>query len=121
MVEPVQGRIIIDGLDIAKMGLHDLRSNITIIPQDPVLFSGSLRFNLDPFQRYSDVEIWRALEYANLKEFAQAQPARLDYRITEGGDNIRWVPLTPVALSLLSSPTVRFTLQRRSAATRVLG
>jgi len=88
MIEPTQGRIIIDGVDIARLGLHDLRSNITVIPQDPVLFSGSLRFNLDPFNRYSDVEIWRALEYANLREFARAQPARLEYRITEGGDNI---------------------------------
>jgi ABC-type multidrug transport system fused ATPase/permease subunit len=89
MIEPTQGRIIIDGVDIARLGLHDLRSNITVIPQDPVLFSGSLRFNLDPFNRYSDVEIWRALDYANLREFARAQPARLEYRITEGGDNIR--------------------------------
>lgn len=89
MIEPIDGRILIDGLDIAQMGLHDLRSNITIIPQEPVLFSGTLRFNLDPFECYNDEEIWRALEYANLQEFAESHPQKLFHGITEGGDNIR--------------------------------
>jgi ABC-type multidrug transport system fused ATPase/permease subunit len=89
MIEPTDGRITIDGVDIATLGLHDLRSNITIIPQDPVLFSGTLRFNIDPFHRYSDDELWSALDYANLKEFTLALPQRLDHEITEGGDNIR--------------------------------
>lgn len=53
LVEPAEGRIIIDGLDITQMGLHDLREKLTIIPQDPVLFSGSMRMNLDPFKRVS--------------------------------------------------------------------
>ncbi|CAJ0610184.1 unnamed protein product [Cylicocyclus nassatus] len=88
MVEPAAGRIIIDGIDIARLGLHDLRSHLTIIPQDPVLFSGTLRFNLDPFQTHSDDEIWHALELANLKPFAQSQPSKLDHEITEGGENI---------------------------------
>uniref|UniRef100_A0A915D418 Uncharacterized protein n=1 Tax=Ditylenchus dipsaci TaxID=166011 RepID=A0A915D418_9BILA len=88
MIEPVEGSIIIDGIDIGTLGLHDLRSNITIIPQDPVLFSGTLRFNLDPFNRHSDADVWRALEYANLKEYAESQPTRLYHEITEGGDNI---------------------------------
>ncbi|KAI1722936.1 ABC transporter transmembrane region domain-containing protein [Ditylenchus destructor] len=88
MIEPAGGHLIIDGIDISSLGLHDLRSNITIIPQDPVLFSGTLRFNLDPFNRHKDEEIWRALEYANLKEFAEANPAKLEHEITEGGDNI---------------------------------
>lgn len=51
MIEAAEGSIHIDDKDISKIGLHDLRSNITIIPQDPVLFSGTLRFNLDPFDR----------------------------------------------------------------------
>jgi len=89
MIEPTEGRIMIDGINISNIGLHDLRSNLTIIPQDPVLFSGSLRFNLDPFNRYSDNEIWKALDYANLKEFAHGQPGKLEYEITEGGANIR--------------------------------
>jgi ABC-type multidrug transport system fused ATPase/permease subunit len=88
MIEATQGRIIIDGIDISKLGLHDLRQAITIIPQDPVLFSGSLRFNLDPFGRHTDADIWKALEYANLGDFARSQPHKLDHEISESGDNI---------------------------------
>ena len=89
MIEPADGKIVIDGVNISNLGLHDLRSNLTIIPQDPVLFSGSLRFNLDPFNRYCDNEIWSALEHANLKEFAYSHPGKLEHEITEGGANIR--------------------------------
>ena len=53
-MEAAKGSIVIDGLDIASLGLHDLRSRITIIPQDPVLFSGTLRMNLDPCDEYDD-------------------------------------------------------------------
>lgn len=88
MIEPVEGRIYIDGIDITNIGLHDLRGHITIIPQDPVLFSGTLRFNLDPFRRHTDEDIWNALEMANLKAFALAQTAQLEHEITEGGENI---------------------------------
>lgn len=56
------GQILVDGVDTGVLGLHDLRKSISIIPQDPVLFSGSLRFNLDPFDEKSDVEMWNALE-----------------------------------------------------------
>jgi len=88
MIEATEGRIVVDDVDIGMIGLHDLRSHITIIPQDPVLFSGTLRFNLDPFGRHSDAEIWRAIEYANLKEFAEHQAERLHHVISEGGENI---------------------------------
>jgi len=88
ILEAAGGRISIDGLDIAKIGLGDLRSKLTIIPQDPVLFSGSLRINLDPFERYSDSDIWRALELAHLREFARSLPAGLNHTISEGGDNL---------------------------------
>ncbi|XGW29325.1 hypothetical protein V3C99_008832 [Haemonchus contortus] len=88
LIEPSSGKIVIDGVDISKIGLHDLRSNITIIPQDPVLFSGTLRFNLDPFRRNSDVEIWKALEVAHLKPFISSLHGALDYEISEGGENI---------------------------------
>ncbi|EGT32255.1 hypothetical protein CAEBREN_05120 [Caenorhabditis brenneri] len=88
MIEPVTGRILIDGIDNSKIGLHDLRSNITIIPQDPVLFSGTLRFNLDPFSTYSDDELWRALELAHLKNFVSSLPNELLYEISESGDNL---------------------------------
>ncbi|GMT31383.1 hypothetical protein PFISCL1PPCAC_22680, partial [Pristionchus fissidentatus] len=88
MIEPAEGQILIDGVNIATLGMHDLRSNLTIIPQDPVLFSGTLRFNLDPFGRYGDDDLWRSLEMANLREFAAGKTDGLDHEITEGGENI---------------------------------
>ncbi|VDM45482.1 unnamed protein product [Toxocara canis] len=88
MVEAAEGEILIDDINIATLGLHDLRSNLTIIPQDPVLFSGSLRFNLDPFRLYDDHEIWTALELAHLKSFASGLPNGLNHVISEGGENI---------------------------------
>lgn len=56
-----EGSILVDNLDINKMGLHELRSKISIIPQEPVLFSGTMRKNLDPFDEYSDHALWNAL------------------------------------------------------------
>ncbi|XP_076852211.1 multidrug resistance-associated protein 1 isoform X2 [Brachyhypopomus gauderio] len=88
IIEAAEGRIQIDGVNIADMGLHDLRSRITIIPQDPVLFSGSLRMNLDPFDRYSDEEVWRALELAHLKSFVSGLPDKLQHECSEGGENL---------------------------------
>ncbi len=101
MIEPAEGKIVIDGVDVSTIGLHDLRGQLTIIPQvtvdtrikisfqDPVLFSGTLRFNLDPFKRYGDKQIWEVLELANLKAFASDLQGGLDHLISEGGDNIR--------------------------------
>ncbi|XP_029433021.1 multidrug resistance-associated protein 1-like isoform X2 [Rhinatrema bivittatum] len=86
--EAAEGEIIIDGVNIAKIGLHDLRFKITIIPQDPVLFSGSLRMNLDPFDKYSDEEIWTALELAHLKNFVVDLPDKLNHECSEGGENL---------------------------------
>nr|XP_026483252.1 multidrug resistance-associated protein 1 isoform X3 [Vanessa tameamea] len=88
IVEAMSGRILIDGIDISTIGLHQLRSRITIIPQDPVLFSGSLRMNLDPFGVYTDEEIWRSLEHAHLKSFVQGLQAGLLHEISEGGENL---------------------------------
>ncbi|KAL1787419.1 canalicular multispecific organic anion transporter 1 [Sigmodon hispidus] len=88
ILESAGGQIIIDGVDIASIGLHDLRGKLTIIPQDPVLFSGSLRMNLDPFNKYSDEEIWKALELAHLKSFVEGLQLRLYHEVTEGGDNL---------------------------------
>ncbi|KAF6122856.1 ATP binding cassette subfamily C member 1 [Phyllostomus discolor] len=86
--ESAEGEIIIDNVNIAKIGLHDLRFKITIIPQDPVLFSGSLRMNLDPFSQYSDEEVWTSLELAHLKNFVSGLPDKLNHECAEGGENL---------------------------------
>lgn len=57
--------------------------------QDPILFSGSLRMNLDPFGQYSDEEVWTALELAHLKNFVSALPDKLNHECAEGGENLR--------------------------------
>jgi ATP-binding cassette subfamily C (CFTR/MRP) protein 1 len=88
IIESSGGEILIDGHDISKLGLHALRSRLTIIPQDPVLFSGTLRMNLDPFNTYSDDDIWRALEHAHLKHFVKGLPAGITHEISEGGENL---------------------------------
>ncbi|XP_054838697.1 ATP-binding cassette sub-family C member 2 isoform X2 [Eublepharis macularius] len=88
ILEAAGGKILIDGLDIATLGLHDLRRNLTIIPQDPILFSGTLRMNLDPFDQYSDEEVWRALELAHLKSYVHDLPERLLHLVSEAGENL---------------------------------
>ena len=90
LIEAAEGEIVIDGVDVSKIGLHDLRSALTIIPQDPVLFSGTLRFNLDPFEKCTDGQIWKALELAHLKEMASSFEKGLSHHISEGGENIRY-------------------------------
>lgn len=87
IIEPASGRITIDGVDIAVIGLADLRSQLTIIPQDPVLFSGSIRQNLDPFDEHDDASVWMALERSHLKAHIQAQPDGLASPVSEGGEN----------------------------------
>ena len=88
MIESVEGSIFIDDVDINKIGLHDLRHKLTIIPQDPVIFSGTIRMNLDPFGTYSDSDLWKALELAHLKEFIKESDKQLEFECTEGGDNL---------------------------------
>ena len=88
IIEAAGGSISIDGINIADLGLHPLRSRLTIIPQDPVLFSGTLRMNLDPFNTYSDEEVWAALEHAHLKAFVKSLAAGLEHEASEGGENL---------------------------------
>ncbi|KAM8869402.1 multidrug resistance-associated protein 1-like isoform 3-T3 [Spinachia spinachia] len=88
ILEAANGQIFIDGINIAEIGLHDLRSRITIIPQDPVLFSGSLRMNLDPFDVCSDEDLWKALELAHLSSFVSMLPQKLNHQCCEGGENL---------------------------------
>ncbi|XP_064423358.1 ATP-binding cassette sub-family C member 8 isoform X2 [Latimeria chalumnae] len=87
MVDTFEGRIIIDGIDIAKLPLQTLRSRLSIILQDPVLFSGTIRFNLDPEKKCTDDMLWEALEIAQLKHVVKALPGGLDAIVTEGGEN----------------------------------
>lgn len=87
MVEPARGTIAIDGVVAQDIGLKDLRSKISIIPQDPVLFSGSFRRNLDPFNDYADIDIWVALDRARMKKKV-TETGGLEGKVTEGGENL---------------------------------
>lgn len=89
----LSGTIFIDGVDISKLGVGDLRSRLTIIPQDPVLFEGSLRSNLDPLELNTDAEIWQALKLTHVLESLQdakegsTTSISLDYAVNENGSN----------------------------------
>lgn len=89
IVEPCRGAVIIDGLDVSRIGVRELRKRLSIIPQEPVLFSGTVRFNLSPFGEHQDHVLWNALERAHLKAWVQAQPNGLDTQVSEGGESFR--------------------------------
>ncbi|CAM9437783.1 unnamed protein product, partial [Hapterophycus canaliculatus] len=80
MVEPMPGSsVVVDGQDVLRMGLQDLRRRLAIIPQDPTLFEGTIRSNVDPFDDYSDSDIWDALRQCRLHSFVAAQDLRLQH------------------------------------------
>lgn len=83
----VEGSIIIDDVDTTKLPLEELRSKISIIPQEPVLFSGTMRKNLDPFEEYGDGILWNALEQVELKDVIAEIPAGLNAKVSESGSN----------------------------------
>ncbi|OIW21630.1 hypothetical protein TanjilG_06788 [Lupinus angustifolius] len=87
LIEPSAGKIIVDGINICTLGLHDVRSRFGIIPQEPVLFQGTVRSNIDPLGLYSEEEIWKSLERCQLKDVVAAKPEKLEASVVDGGDN----------------------------------
>ncbi|XP_049425689.1 ATP-binding cassette sub-family C member 4-like [Epinephelus fuscoguttatus] len=86
LAEP-QGKIYIDGVVTSEIGLHDLRQRMSIIPQDPVLFTDTVRKNLDPFKQHTDEDLWKALEEVQLKSVVEELPGKLETVLAESGSN----------------------------------
>ncbi|KAI8898302.1 P-loop containing nucleoside triphosphate hydrolase protein [Globomyces pollinis-pini] len=108
MVETTKGTITIDDKDIKSLGIKTLRSRIEMIPQEPKLFDGSWRFNLDIEDKYTDHELWEALELVGLKKLLWDTSEKLSTLIVDGGDNLSFGQrqLLCLARSILSKPKI---------------
>ncbi|KAL3185902.1 hypothetical protein MRX96_028779 [Rhipicephalus microplus] len=100
MKELESGCIILDGIDISSLGLHELRSSIAVIPQEPVLFQGTVRYNLDPASRKTDAELWEALERAHLKAKIEKEDKQLECVVEKNGDNFSILVLDEATASV---------------------
>lgn len=81
------GEIFIDGIDISLIPLNLLRSKLCIIPQEAVLFSATIRFNLDPFDEHSDEDLWQVLQEIQLKDYVDSLASKLQEVVADGGEN----------------------------------
>jgi len=88
IIEPRAGRVVINGVDTRDIGLATLRSSLGLVPQDPMMFSGTIRHNLDPFNQYTDGRIKQAVRTAHMEDFVQSLPLGLDHRIADEGSNL---------------------------------
>ena len=88
IVEPQPGsKIVLDGVDVSTLGLRDLRSKMAMIPQDPFMFAGTVRTNLDPFEEHTDEEVWSVIEKVGLKHTIDAAAKQLDMEVIDNGSN----------------------------------
>eukprot|EP00413_Alexandrium_margalefii_P030270 CAMPEP_0204565086 /NCGR_PEP_ID=MMETSP0661-20131031/35260_1 /ASSEMBLY_ACC=CAM_ASM_000606 /TAXON_ID=109239 /ORGANISM="Alexandrium margalefi, Strain AMGDE01CS-322" /LENGTH=1610 /DNA_ID=CAMNT_0051572797 /DNA_START=113 /DNA_END=4945 /DNA_ORIENTATION=+ len=88
MLEPRSGAIYMEGVDTQTIGLRTLRTSIGLVPQDPVLLQGTLRFNIDPFEMYPDSRIWEALQLVCMADYVKNLPGGLEYSVSGEGSNL---------------------------------
>eukprot|EP01129_Flabellula_baltica_P005848 TRINITY_DN2144_c0_g1_i4.p1 TRINITY_DN2144_c0_g1~~TRINITY_DN2144_c0_g1_i4.p1 ORF type:complete len:1232 (-),score=200.95 TRINITY_DN2144_c0_g1_i4:2377-6072(-) len=109
LTEIESGSILVNGVDIRSKSVRDIRRQLAIIPQDPVIFSGSLRFNLDPYDETTDQEIWRTIELINFSDFVRSLPDGLYTELTQGGSmSVGQKQLLCIGRALLQKPSILF-------------